>query len=85
MMSNTFRERKPLAWQLGAVVSASENLIANKGKHRGDFEKMPETLQNDFIKMMGLVYKVKAGYDSWLLQEKPDCLPRHLEKYSQTA
>jgi hypothetical protein len=80
-MRETFRERKPLAWQLGAVIHSTENMVASKGKHRDEWEHMPKDLQNDFVRMIGLVFKVKSGYDSFLLSSKKD-LPPHLRKYA---
>jgi hypothetical protein len=83
-MNETYRERKPLAWQLGAVIHSTENMVSSKGKHRDHFNKMPQDLQNDFVRLIGLVFKVKSGYDSFLLASGKN-LPQHLKKYSAST
>jgi hypothetical protein len=85
MMQKTYRERKPLAWQLGAVIHSTENMVSSKGKHRDEWDRMDKSLQNDFVRLMGLVFKVKADYDSFLLstyKKNDKKLPSHLKDYA---
>ena len=88
-MKKNFRNRRDLATQLGSIIYATEALLSSKGRFRGQFDRMPKTMQQNFAKLLGFTITLKIKYENYLIEhcknDMPDYLKKHYDFYRSVS
>ena len=86
---NPYRSRRHLLLQLGSLEHSVNRLISGKGRHRHEFNLMPEVLQKAFIQYLGITHVLHTKYAAFLYEndrlELPEPHQSHKEEFLKAA